>query len=353
MTINKHLCEKLYQDVKTKLQEVFVEQGMTFRGAETAIWKLQNPKNEKTYFQVFLEESSNTSFLGTFNHMYLWRKMNETQSRENINFQEDYLLLFVKFLGFENIQTYISLFSKTLNHFFGIKKEGDIVVIQPIFDANKTNQNEFGKYPRENEQTVDSRDTECLLELINLFHEHNRILPKRIYDQDLVKEKEDLLIVNETVLESNSINCIFSIGFYSNAFFKWIYQDFAHQFIKFEREPMVSFRIQYFNESLKKNVWTDKYTSNDDFDTGFLMKTFVKIKGNLIPCFCFCGIENRATKAITSYLCTHWKGIQQKQDFERNELVAERPFIMIFKVKKDDLNEIYCEKTIVLDLKMM
>jgi hypothetical protein len=233
----------------------------------------------------------------------------------------------------------------------GIKKEGNIVVVQPIFDANKIVYNEFGKFPRENEQTVDSRDTECLLELINLFHGHHRILPKRMYDQDLVNEKEGVLTINETVLELNSTTCIFSIGFYSNAFFKWIYQDFAHQFIKFEREPIVSFRIQYFNESLGKNVWTDKYTTNEDFDVGFLMKIFIRLNGIMMPCYCFCGIENRATKAITSYLCNHWPSIQQKQDFERNELVAERDFIMIFKVKKDDLNEIYCEKTIILDLK--
>ncbi len=351
MIINKNLCEKLYIDVKTKLQEVFIEQGMTYRGADTAIWKYQNSKNEKTYFQIFLEEKSKANFTGTFNHMYLWRKMNEAQSRENVNFQEDYFLLFVKFLGFENAQTYISLFSKTLNHFFGIKNEGNIVVIQPIFDTNKIAPNLSGKYPRENEQTVDSRDTECLLELINLFHDSNKILPKRIYDQDLVKENEGILVLDETMLESNRTTCIFSIGFYSNNFFKWLYQEFAHQFILFEREPVVSFSIQYFNESLGKNVWTDKYTTNDDFDAGFLMKTFVEIKGVLTPCFCFCGIENRATKAITSYLCNHWKSMNQKQDFERNEAIGERPFIMIFKVKKDDLNEIYCEKTILLDLK--
>ena len=215
MNINKNLCEKLYLEVKSKLQEEFMLRGMTYRGSETSIWKLENPKNDKTYFQQILEEKTHISFSTTFNNMYLWRKRNEVQQKEIVNFQEDYLHIFIKFLGYSNPQAYISEFSLTLHSFFGIKKEGKIIVVQPIFDANKDvpPPDLMGKFPLANEQTVDSRDTECLLELINLFHDYNQTLPKRVYDQEIVQIVRGKHKFIETVLNQNKTNCIFSIGF--------------------------------------------------------------------------------------------------------------------------------------------
>jgi hypothetical protein len=54
--------------------------------------------------------------------MYLWRKMNEVQTKKVVNFQEDYLVMFVKFLGYETPQAYLDQFSMNLLDFFGIKK---------------------------------------------------------------------------------------------------------------------------------------------------------------------------------------------------------------------------------------
>lgn len=350
MNINKNLCEKLYIEVKSKLQEEFVKQGMTYRDSETSIWKLTNPKNGKTYFQLILEESTHLSFSGTFNNMYLWRKLNEVQTREVVNFQEDYLAFFTKFLGYANPQTYISEFSLTLHSYFGIKKEGKIVVVQPIFDANKDvpPPDLMGKFPRANEQTVDSRDTECLLELINLFHSYHQILPQRVYDQDLVQLENGKYEFNETNLNLNKTNCIFSIGFYSNYFFRWVLAHHATGHIEYEENP-VRFRVKYFNAQLQQTAWSDYYESNAVFDCGFLLKLPVKFPHETINCYFFCGIENKATLAITTHLCKNWKMIQKKQDSERDISINDAPFIMVFKVNKTSLKEISYEKVILLD----
>lgn len=350
MNINKNLCEQLYLDVKTKLQEEFVKRGMTYRGSETFIWKLTNPKTNVTYFQSILEEATHLSFSSTFNTMYLWRKRNEVQTRELVNFQEDYLNLFTKFLGYANPQAYISEFSLTLHHFFGIKKEGKIVVIQPIFDANKDvpPPDMMGKFPLANEQTVDSRDTECLLELITLFHDYNQTLPKRMYDQDLIQVTDGKLDFNETNLNLNKTNCIFSIGFYSNYFFRWVLKKQAADFIEYTDGP-VRFRVKYINAQTQQAAWTDYYESNERFDCGFLLKLPVTFSSETINCYFFCGIENKSTLAITTYLCQNWRIIQKKQDFERDIPLNDAPFLMIFKVNKDNLNEMYCEKVVALD----
>lgn len=350
MNINKNLCEKLYGEVKTKLQEEFIKRGMTYRGSETSIWKLLNPKNDKTYFQIILEEITKTHFSATFNNMYLWRKRNEVQTREVVNFQEDYLYLFIKFLGYANPQEYISAFSLTLHSFFGIKKEGKIIVVQPIFDANKDvpPPDLGGKFPLANEQTVDSRDTECLLELINLFHDYNQTLPKRVYDQDLIKIEGEIYQFVETSLNLNKTNCIFSIGFYSNYFFRWALTNHAATYIEYLENP-VRFRVRYFSPLLQQAVWTDYYQSSASFDCGFLLKLPIQFTTEIIPCYFFCGIENKGTRAITSYLCQNWKTIQQKQDFERDEPLNDAPFLMVFRVNKSNLTEIYCEKVVKLD----
>ncbi|MFN8354227.1 MAG: hypothetical protein U0Y10_07275 [Spirosomataceae bacterium] len=350
MNINKNLCEKLYTEVKTKLQEEFVRRGMTYRGSETSIWKLVHPKTDKTYFQIILEESTKTQFTTTFNHMYLWRKRNEVQGREVVNFQEDYLILFTKFLGYTNPQEYINAFSLTLSSFFGIKKEGKIVVVQPIFDANKDvpPPDLGGKFPLANEQTVDSRDTECLLELINLFHDYNQTLPKRVYDQELVTVIEEKLSFSETILNLNKTTCIFSIGFYSNYFFRWVLTHHVGSYLEYLENP-VRFRVRYWHPVLQEAVWTDYYENSPLFDCGFLLKYPIRLATETIPCYFFCGIENKGTRAITSYLCQHWKTIQQKHDSERDEPLNDAPYVMVFKVNKSNLVEIYTEKVVKLD----
>jgi hypothetical protein len=323
---------------------------MTYRGSETSIWKAANPKNDKTYFQVIVEDITQLSFSGTFNNMYLWRKRNEVQTKESVNFQEDYLAFFVKFLGYAHPQAYISEFSLTLHNYFGLKKEGKIVVVQPIFDANKDvpPPELAGKFPRANEQTVDSKDTECLLELIHLFHDYRQILPQRIYDQDIVKAENGKYRFTETNLNLNKTNCIFSIGFYSNYFFRWVLTHHASHYIQYTENP-VRFRVNYFNAQLRQPTWTDYYEGNEHFDCGFLLKLPVKFTQETVNCYFFCGIENKATLAITTYLCQNWKNIQKKQDSERDTLLNDFPFIMVFRVSKTNLKEIYCEKVIALD----
>jgi hypothetical protein len=350
MNINKNLCEKLYTEVKAKLQEEFIKRGMTYRGSETSIWKLQDPKNEKTYFQLILEEKTHLLFSTTFNNMYLWRKQNEVQTREVVNFQEDYLEVFTKFLGYSNPQTYISEFSLTLHNYFGIKNEGKIIVVQPIFDANKDvpPPDLMGKFPRANEQTVDSRDTECLLELIQLFHGYHQILPQRVYDQDLVHLENQKYVFTETNLNLNKTNCIFSIGFYSNYFFRWVLAHHAHYYLEYLENP-VRFRVKYFNAQLQQTAWSDYYEGSEHFDCGFLLKLPIKFSQETINCYFFCGIENKATLAITSYLCQNWKLIQKKQDFERDIPLNDLPFLMVFKISKTNIKEIYCEKVVALD----
>ncbi len=350
MNINKNLCEKLYIEVKSKLQEEFVKRGMTYRGSETSIWKLTNPKTEKTYFQLILEEITHLSFSTTFNNMYLWRKRNEVQTREVVNFQEDYLELFTKFLGYAHPQAYISEFSLTLHSYFGIKKEGKIVVVQPIFDANKDvpPPDLGGKFPLANEQTVDSRDTECLLELISLFHGYHQILPQRVYDQDLVSIKDGEYKFIETNLNLNKTNCIFSIGFYSNYFFRWILTHHASAYVEYLENP-VRFRVRYFNPQLQQTTWTDYYEGSELFDCGFLLKLPIKFSHETINCYFFCGIENKATLSITTYLCQNWKNLPKKQDFDRDIPLDDSPFILIFRVNKTNLKELYCEKVVVLD----
>jgi hypothetical protein len=50
MNIEKNVCEKLYSEVKTKLQQELTKKGKTFRGSETHIWKMTEPKLEKPIF---------------------------------------------------------------------------------------------------------------------------------------------------------------------------------------------------------------------------------------------------------------------------------------------------------------
>ncbi|PDS25804.1 hypothetical protein [Flavobacterium branchiophilum] len=350
MNLNKNLCEKLYFEVKTKLQEAFIQRGMTFKGSETSIWKLNDGFGGKTFFQKIIEESTGISFSTTFNSMYLWRKWNEAKSVEVVNFQEDYLQIFIKFIGYANPQDYISAFSLTLHTFFGIKKEGKILVIQPIFDSNLAFSNSVvkGKFPLINEQTVDSRDTECLLELIHLFHNYNQTLPKRIYDQEIIQLEDGILSINETVLNQNKPSCIFSIGFYSNYFFRWVLENHAHHYIEYTDDPM-RFRVRYFNEHLKQPVWTDYYDSNSNFDTGFLLKLAIKLGAETINCYFLCGMENKGTWAITNFLCQNWTSLQQKCDFDRDIPLLDAPFMMVLKVNKNNIAESYLEKIIKID----
>lgn len=350
MVLNKNLCEKLYFEVKGKLQSEFVSRGMTFKGSETSIWKLKNPKNSKTYFQQIVEEVTQKTFSSTFNNMYLWRKWNETKSAESVNFQEDYLQIFIQFIGYENPQEYISAFSLTLHTFFGIKNEGKILVIQPIFDSNLgfSTIGIKGKFPLINEQTVDSRDTECLLELINLFHDYNQTLPKRVYDQEIMQLDDGILSINETVLNQNKPSCIFSIGFYSNYFFRWVLENHANSYLEYSDDPL-RFRVRYYNEHLAQTAWTDYYYSNADFDAGFLLKLPVKLASETINCYFLCGIENKGTWAITNFLCQNWKSLQQKYDFDRDIPLQESPFMMVLKVNKNNITESYLEKVIKLD----
>ena len=350
MNINKNLCEQLYSEVKNKLQEEFTQRGMTYKGSETSIWKLENPKKNKTYFQQIVEDVTHTSFTTTFNNMYLWRKRNETQQNDVVNFREDYLQVFIKFLGYANPQAYVNEFSLTLHNFFGIQKEGKIIVIQPIFDANKdiATIDLMGKFPLANEQTHDSGDTECLLKIINLFHDYNQTLPKRIYDQDLVQFKNGKLQLNEIILKQNKTNCIFSIGFYSNYFTLWFLENHANSYIDYQEKPL-RFRIRYFNQQMQKTCWTDFYECNEQFDTGFLMKLPVKLSYETLNCYFFCGIFNKGTQAITHYLCENWKTIQERRDFERNTPLVDAPFIMVFKVNKNNIAETYIDKVVKID----
>ena len=350
MNVNKSLCEKLYVEVKSKLKDEFVKRGMTYRETDTSIWKIVDPIKKKTYFQIILEEATSLSFSTTFNNMYLWRKKNEVQSKEMVNFQEDYLIFFLKFLGYTNPQEYFKEFSLTLHNFFGIKTEGRITVIQPIFDQKKEEHLARGgsRRPRFDEQTLDPQDTECLIELINLFHDYNQILPKRIYDQDVIKIRDEEFIFDETVLNQNKPNCIFSIGFFSNYFFLWYLENQAGEWFEYAENPY-RFRIKYFNESLQDYAWSDFYQSNTFFDVGFLLKVPVKFPSdNLLNCYFICGIKNRATHAVANYLCTNWKTLKQKQDAERNIPINDNPFLMIFKVSETNSKEIYCEKIVCL-----
>jgi hypothetical protein len=350
VNLNKNLCEKLYFEVKTKLQEEFVLRGMTFKGSETSIWKFKDSSKGITFFQKIIEETTSISFTTTFNCMYLWRKWNEAKTLEVVNFQEDYLYIFIKFIGYSNPQEYIAAFSLTLHSFFGIQKEGKIIVIQPIFDSNIAFESIKikGKFPLINEQTVDSRDTECLLELINLFHNFNQTLPKRLYDQEIMQNENGVLKINETVLYQNKPSCIFSIGFYSNYFFRWVLDNFAKTYIEYQEESL-RFRVRYFNSHLNQTAWTDFYESNQFFDTGFLLKLPVKFAHGIINCYFLGGIENKGTWAITNYLCNNWKSIQQKQDFDTNNPLQDAPFLMVLKVNKNNIAESYLEKVIKLD----
>lgn len=350
MTINRALCEKLYFEVKLKLQDAFVQRGMVYRDTDTSIWKLEEPKTKTTYFQMILEEATSLSFSSTFNNMYLWRKKNEVQTKDSVNFQEDYFSFFTNFLGYTNPQDYLKAYSQTLHNFFGIKPEGRIVVIQPIFDPIKEAHLAKGgaERPRFDEQTLDPKDTECLIELINLFHDYNQILPKRIYDQDIIRLKDEAFVFDETNLYLNKINCIFSIGLFSNYFFLWFLENQAIKMIECKDKPY-RFRIKYFNQNLQQNTWSDFYEGNDNFDVGFLLKTPVKLPNDtVLNCYFICGIKNKATHAIANYLCNNWKTIQQKQDSERNIPFNDNPFLIVFKVSETDFREIYCEKLISL-----
>ncbi|TAH18384.1 MAG: hypothetical protein EAZ08_11600 [Cytophagales bacterium] len=346
MDISKNLCEKLYAEVKEKLQKEFVRRGMTYRGSETSIWKLTDPHQDKTYFQLIAEEITQTSFSTTFNNMYLWRKMNESKKRANILFQEDYLFFFIRFLGYKHPQAYISESVQSLDNFFGIKPKGKVLVIQPIFDAKSNKILPLflkGKHPREGEQTVDAKDTESLLEIINLFRDSKHASLQRVYDQEIIKIENDIHYLNDQYDHLSNVDCVFCIGFYSNYFFEWALHSQINHLITFEESP-IRYRIRYYNECLCRDTWTDYYESNNNFDSGFLARLPIKLGQQIVNCYFICGIENKATRAMTSYLCQHWESIPQKRDTEKDMLIENKPFIMVFKVNKLDLEEIYIEK---------
>ena len=344
MTLGKNICEKLYEEVKATLQQALAKRGMTYRGAETAIWKMLDPCTEKTYFQLIVEEHTGLHFSATFNNMYLWRKFNEVQSKKSVNFQEEYLQFFVQFLGYPNPQAYLNQFTVDLGVFFGIDKNSSIAVVQPIFDANGKNGINQGKSPRHNEQTVDSGDTEALLEIIHLFHETRYHLPKRFYDQALVSKVGEEFQLQEQHLQQ--VDCLFSIGFYSNDFFCWAYRQELSAWIEYLETP-VKFRVKYFNESLQRYCWSDYYESSEQFDCGFLVKMPLLIGEKWVHCYFLCGIENKATRAVTNYLCQHWQKLAEKYDTHTNTAVQNNAFLMVCKVNKDDLQEIYCQNLIV------
>jgi len=351
MDITKNVCEKLYAEVKIMLQKEFVKRGMTYRGSETSIWKLTHPHHDKTYFQLIAEEVTLVSFSTTFNNMYLWRKMNEAQKRDMVHFQEDYLLFFVRFLGYSNPQEYLNESSQHLHSFFGIKDKGKVLAIQPIFDATSNKILPLflkGKHPREGEQTVDSRDAESLLEIMDLFHKSDKVSLQRVYDQDIISIENNIHYLNDAYSNLTAIDCVFCIGFYSNYFFKWALSEQIRHLVEFEESP-IRYRIRYYSQSLNRSTWTDYYESNDSFDSGFLAKIPIKLGLHTVDCYFICGIENKATRAMTSYLCQHWKYISKKRDSETDTLINQQPFIMVFKVNKVDLGEIYCEKIVCLD----
>lgn len=351
MDISRDLCRKLYTEVKEKLQQEFVRRGMTYRGSETSIWKLTDPQQDKTYFQLIAEEVGQVSFSTTFNHMYLWRKMNESRKKEAILFQEDYLLFFIRFLGYKNSQAYISEAAQSLDDFFGIKPKGKVLVIQPIFDAKSNKILPLflkGKHPREGEQTVDAKDTESLLEIINLFHDSKHASLQRVYDQEIIKIENNVHYLNDSYARLSNIDCIFCIGFYSNYFFEWALHSQISHLINFEENP-IRYRIRYYNESLCRNTWTDYYESNNHFDSGFLARLPIRLGQQIVHCYFICGIENKATRAMTNYLCQRWETIPQKRDTETDTYIAQKPFIMVFKVNKSDLEDIYFEKIVCLE----
>ena len=347
MTIDKKLCERLYLDVKIKLKDEFLKRGMTYRDAETFIWKSINPTQDKTYFQLILEETTKLSFSTTFNNMYLWRKMNDVQTKEFTNFQEDYLLLFVKFLGYETIQSYIGDNSLKLADFLGLTSKGKSLIIQPIFEDYPTKLHR-GEKIRIEGQTVDSKDTESLFEIINWFHQAKLALPERVYDRDIVAVVEDQYQLITNQFDSANVDCIISIGFYSNHFMTWTFQNYINDWLSYT-EDLAQFKVKYYNSNLGKEVWTDYYQSNTLFDAGFLLRMRINIEGKLINCFYICGVENIGTKAMTSYLCKHWTNIPNKRDFETEIPIADHSFLMIFKINRENLKDIYCEKIIVMD----
>lgn len=349
MTVDKKTCERLYLEVKTKLKDEFLKRGMTYRDAETFIWKSINPAQEKTYFQLILEETTKISFSTTFNNMYLWRKMNDVQSREFTNFQEDYLLLFVKFLGHETIQSYIKDNSPKLADFLGLNTNGKILIIQPIFEDYPTKLHR-GEKIRIEGHTVDSKDTESLFDIINWFHQAKLALPERVYDRDIVDiVEEQYQLTNQ--FDFMTIDCIISIGFYSNNFMTWTFQHYISDFLAYT-EDLAQFRVKYYNFNLGKQAWTDYYQSNTIFDVGFLLRMPIHLEGKCVNCFYICGVENIGTKAMTSYLCKHWAGITHKRDSETEIPIANHPFLMVFKINRENLSDIYCEKIIVMDKKI-
>ena len=349
MNIDRKLCEKLYLEVKNKLQTEFIKRGMTYRNSETFIWKAIHSKEEKTYFQIILEEATQLSFSSTFNNMYLWRKMNEVQTKNSTNFQEDYLLLFVKFLGYNSVQAYIEGNTISLSDFLGLKESGRTLIIQPIFEDYPTKLHRGEKILIEG-QTVDSKDTESLFDMINWFHQAKLALPERVYDRDIISIVDEQYELTAENLHLSSVDCIISIGFYSNHFMTWSFQNYISDFMAYTEE-LAQFKVKYYNFNLEKEVWTDYYLSNTEFDGGFLLRKPIEIKGKQINCFYICGIENVGTKAITSYLCKHWTTIPHKRDSEREIPIGNQPFLMVFRMNRENLKDIYCEKVIIIDKK--
>ena len=149
-------------------------------------------------------------------------------------------------------------------------------------------------------------------------------------------------------MKQNKTHCIFSIGFYSNYFTLWALSQYAADYIDYSHARL-RFRVRYFNQQLQKACWTDYYELNDQFDTGFLLKWPINMATETLNCYFFCGVGNKGTQAITHYLCQNWQIIQQKRDSERDTLLFDAPFIMVFKINRTNMEEIYIEKVIKLD----
>jgi hypothetical protein len=101
---------------------------------------------------------------------------------------------------------------------------------------------------------------------------------------------------------------------------------------------------------LEQILWSDYYESNTEFDVGFLAKVPMQLPNNrIITAYFISGIENKSTRSMTSYLCQNWKAIADKYDVEQNLPIDNSPFVMVFKVNKSNLRELYCQQVVRLE----
>jgi hypothetical protein len=117
-------------------------------------------------------------------------------------------------------------------------------------------------------------------------------------------------------------------------------------YIEFD-ENNTRFRVRYYNQILEQSLWSDYYESNAGFDVGFLAKVPMQLPNNrVITAYFISGIENKSTRSMTSYLCQNWKAIADKYDVEQNLSIDNSPFVMVFKVNKSNLRELYCQQVV-------